>query len=218
MKIVRNDGKVTGYIEREFGTYDQNAFQSYIGGAYGIIYLNFALEDEGIREILKRYAMADGSDRSKILKQYQQYVERLICEKDFYVREPLKKKGLCSLEISQEKEETKGYILCLTADKKMKNTSAISGTSIYVSEQYFDKIKMVPPIFTRGFNNDPDGFFSLSERIPDFKFYALSKKGNHYVGTAISIDYDKCCYCFEEITLSSEDIVSLQLKNLSFLG
>lgn len=214
MKIVRNDGKVTGYIERAFGTYDQNNFQSYIGGAYGIIYLNFALEDKGIREILEEYAKADGSDRSKILKQYQQYVEKLICEKEFYVREPLKKKGLSSLEISPE--ETKGYILCLTADKKMKNTSLISGTNIYVQEQYCDKIKMIPPIFTRGFNHELDGFFSLSERIPDFKFYALSKKGNHHVGTAISIDYDKCCYCFEEITLSSEDIILLQLKNLNF--
>lgn len=212
MKILN---EATGYIEREYGSYGKDIVESYLGDSKCHLYLNFALEDEVIKQILDEYSSAGVRRKQELNSLYQERVSTLINAEDFCVKRIGKQRRLPSVEVDDH--TTPGYLVgtfCNDMQKFIDN-----GSVIYVPEKYFSSIKIIQRV-EMGFAEVKRmaSFFCIPE-ISDFKFFVVTRRKdfeNNYYLEEVSIDYKKNCCVFNSRFLSDSefDRFKIGLKEL----
>lgn len=189
MKLLNNIG---GCISKKYATYDKKLVQSYLSGNKGHLFVNFALEDSKIKEILSEYEVASNNRQKELNLLYNTRVKKLIDSEDFCIKNMKKSSILPSVEVSDSR--IPGYLVGMFG--KREDLFEKYGEAIYVPSSFYDSIKMVQHVEKRGNVKRVCGLYYVPE-IVNFKFYVITRNKNmdgKYYLEEVCIDKGSCNY------------------------
>lgn len=197
--------EATGYIGREYASYGKDIVESYLGDSVSHLYLNFALEDSVIKQILDEYSSAGARRKQELVSLYRKRVNSLIKAKDFCIKREGKQSKLPSIEVDDH--STPGYLIgtfCNDMQKFIDN-----GSVIYVPRKYYSSVRIIQRV-EMGFSEVKRmaGFFCIPCEISDFRFFIVTRKKdleNKYYLEEVSIDYEKNCCVFDSRFLTDSE-------------
>lgn len=187
MRIL-NVNDVCCYIAPKYNTYRKGLVESYIGDSTDHLFLNFALEDKIVRQILNEYNSSNSS-REKLNQAYKDRVDSLVTE-ELYLRDAESHEKIPSLEVTDRK--SRGYLVCMSGSKNER--FSVDGSRIYVPSEFYDSIKNIRRAEIGTFSHKKiAGFFYLSEEIKGFNYYVTTRKADNngeYYLEKYTVDYD----------------------------
>lgn len=208
MKVLSN---VRGLIEKKYGTYDTTSVQSYLGNSKGHLFVNFALEDKMVNDILREYENSSLRQKEKLKAEYDSRVKALIDNKEFCVKNIGKHTVLPSVEISKSK--TPGYLVGMFGKNQLEFEKF--GESLYIPKEYFDGIRMIQRIEVRKDNKRVSGLWYVP-KMSNFNFYVLTRQkdiNDKYYVEEVNIEFLNESLKVNSFNLNEDEYLNL-IKNL----